>query len=575
MAIGLGEIALNSHLNQPLKAVIPIFDLPKMNANQLQATIATSREYTELGLARDAYLDTIQLTIKNHEGRTYIKISSPAPVVDPVLNLLICLTSPAGKFVRNYTLLLDPPSYQEAVKPKSTPINIESKPDAYSPQQTSALVQFRTYGPVKPNQTLWNVATELAPEISGNQLQLVWALYQANPRAFAYANINGLKGGTKLIVPSKQDIVNVNTAAAEAAIQQQGLDWKARINTRVISVKNNAAKNEIKLTSIPSISQFSNSQQTPGSTTNAIINSIPSPSTSMSQPEDILKDSHTVNTDVSSEFLDSDKAIASEVPERLTQQLALLRQDIDQLEQEICQNRAQIVQLKKQSNPLALELASSVPNIPSTAVVPITTTPLAMRDSNINTSLEKVITPAQPQMPKIPTSKPRVITVNYLFISLGVMLLLIVGGVIWFWIRQRQYRECGKSKSFFDNQLPNHQAANITESEQAPDLEVFVTQDTVAAPHSQTILSERNATSYSSEMEDAITNGTEPSVFNDIVEQQEKALEKTTATKLDLACVYIEMGDVAEAQKLLMEVIREGNQQQQASAQEMLNRLSS
>ena len=46
-----------------------------------------------------------------------------------------------------------------------------------------------------------------------------------------------------------------------------------------------------------------------------------------------------------------------------------------------------------------------------------------------------------------------------------------------------------------------------------------------------------------------------------------------TATKLDLAQAYIDMGDDEGARDILTEVMGEGNAQQQAEAQEMLSRL--
>ena len=47
-----------------------------------------------------------------------------------------------------------------------------------------------------------------------------------------------------------------------------------------------------------------------------------------------------------------------------------------------------------------------------------------------------------------------------------------------------------------------------------------------------------------------------------------------TATKLDLAQAYIDMGDDEGARDILTEVMEEGNAQQQAEAQEMLARLT-
>ena len=56
-------------------------------------------------------------------------------------------------------------------------------------------------------------------------------------------------------------------------------------------------------------------------------------------------------------------------------------------------------------------------------------------------------------------------------------------------------------------------------------------------------------------------------------EKAEQLQAKEIATKLDLARVYVDMGDKAEAQALLNEIIEKGDAYQQQEAQALLNRL--
>ncbi|MEQ1667623.1 MAG: FimV/HubP family polar landmark protein, partial [Sulfuriferula sp.] len=50
--------------------------------------------------------------------------------------------------------------------------------------------------------------------------------------------------------------------------------------------------------------------------------------------------------------------------------------------------------------------------------------------------------------------------------------------------------------------------------------------------------------------------------------------EQEVKTKLDLAQVYLEMGDNENAREILQEVVQEGNAQQQAHAHELLQQAS-
>ena len=49
--------------------------------------------------------------IVNAQGKSVIKIRSRKPVKEPFLNFLVEVNWPAGRLLREYTLLLDPPIY--------------------------------------------------------------------------------------------------------------------------------------------------------------------------------------------------------------------------------------------------------------------------------------------------------------------------------------------------------------------------------------------------------------------------------------------------------------------------------
>ncbi len=74
------------------------------------------------------------------------------------------------------------------------------------------------YGPVQKNETLWRIANRLRPpDIS--TAQMVIALQQANPHAFANGDIHQLLAGAVLQIPPLNKIRDISLAAAAARLQ--------------------------------------------------------------------------------------------------------------------------------------------------------------------------------------------------------------------------------------------------------------------------------------------------------------------------------------------------------------------
>lgn len=83
------------------------------------------------------------------------------------------------------------------------------------------------YGPVAEGETLWEIAQATLPDggVSANQLML--ALLKANPDAFVRNNINRLKRGAILRIPSGEEIRAVGSMRTAAAqVQSQIAEWR-------------------------------------------------------------------------------------------------------------------------------------------------------------------------------------------------------------------------------------------------------------------------------------------------------------------------------------------------------------
>ena len=109
-AVGLGDITLQSRLNEPLKARIPLVKTGDMQEAELLVSLADAAEFEKRKMSRDAFYTMIRFTVdlKNPAGPS-ILVTSDAIVKEPSLSFLVALTWPTGKLVRGYTVLLEKP----------------------------------------------------------------------------------------------------------------------------------------------------------------------------------------------------------------------------------------------------------------------------------------------------------------------------------------------------------------------------------------------------------------------------------------------------------------------------------
>src|SRR5512137_2160828 len=111
-ALGLGEIHLNSALNQPFDADIELVSATQEDLGALRAALASNDTFVRYGLDRPAYLADFNFRVaRGSGGRDILPVTSPRPVTEPFVTLLVEANWPRGRLLREYTVLLDPPVY--------------------------------------------------------------------------------------------------------------------------------------------------------------------------------------------------------------------------------------------------------------------------------------------------------------------------------------------------------------------------------------------------------------------------------------------------------------------------------
>ncbi len=234
IAMGLGEIQLHSALNQPLLAEIELLSPTAADLNDLRATLASREAYAKAGVERGFFHTKLRFeVIKRPNGTAAIKVTSHDPVREPYLDFLLEATWGSGQALREYTVLVDPPvlmpapapEYEAPVTEYTAPAPTSSAPVYSGGGAASGLVDGEYH--VSRNDTTWGVANTVRPDGSVSMEQVMISLLRANPNAFINQNINNLKAGQILRVPSREEMAAITHAAAVADVRAQTNQWRS------------------------------------------------------------------------------------------------------------------------------------------------------------------------------------------------------------------------------------------------------------------------------------------------------------------------------------------------------------
>lgn len=246
VAQNLGVVQVRSTMDQPLVAEIPLNGVSG-NLDNVHVALASEEAFSRAGLNRGGLPVALTFAVaKNSSDQPVIRVTSSAPVRDTYLDFLVEVSTGGNKVVREVTMLLDPPGTPVTSAPatpaahpsrasdvpsrrsESRPSRTESAPAKAAPAPAPASAATSadgTYGPVQRGQTLSTIAREHANGADMNQMLV--ALHKANPDAFYRDNMNALKTGAVLRIPSDADVQAESAAAALAEVRRQNESWRA------------------------------------------------------------------------------------------------------------------------------------------------------------------------------------------------------------------------------------------------------------------------------------------------------------------------------------------------------------
>lgn len=316
-ALSVGRIAVNSYLNEPFRATVPLTSLQPGELEQLRVELADDQAFARLGLEKSSFLTTLKFNVRegNAPDSAVVAITSREVAKEPFFGLLMEFRGLGGRIIREYTVLLDPnagqrqrqraavtaaaapgpsaaqtappagqstqapakpaaaPEPARADKPAAKPQPRKAKPASSAAQPAASLARapqpFRggdkernvavpspevfqgdkaqievpaaagavadrkqnaanQYGPVPRGMTLWQIAEKVRPNNNLSMNQVMWALYSSNQNQFD-GNLNLVRRGATLQVPSAQAMRNISPGEAAALVDDQATQHKQRL----------------------------------------------------------------------------------------------------------------------------------------------------------------------------------------------------------------------------------------------------------------------------------------------------------------------------------------------------------
>lgn len=256
-AAGLGKLTVNSALGQVLAAEIDLVSLQPGELESLSARVASPESYRDARIEYSSVLRLLRFSVeKRANGQPYLKVTSVAPINEPFVDVLIEVTWPAGRLQREYPILLDPPGFADAkarapvsAAPAAAPLATAPAPapapaaaatpvpsPSGAPSARTELAAAApglvkeaggdTYGPVEKGENLNKIATQVKPaEVSMEQM--LAALYRENRAAFIDNNMNRLKAGQILRVPSAEEVGKISGKEANQEVRTHVANWRA------------------------------------------------------------------------------------------------------------------------------------------------------------------------------------------------------------------------------------------------------------------------------------------------------------------------------------------------------------
>jgi pilus assembly protein FimV len=266
LALALGRVTVQSALGEPLRAEIDVPEITPEEVSSLRAAIAPPATFRSQGLEYSAALSSVTITLQRRSsGGYFLQLASDRPVNEPFVDVVLEATWASGRVQRDFTMLFDPPALRQPGAPVTAQVapstgTQRSAPAAASPAPAAAprpasapapapsAATNRVPAPAPAAAPSRSASTPASSGESGKRVtvqsgdtagklaaaskpasvsldQMLVALLRANPDAFVDGNVNRLKSGAVLEIPSSEQAGSIPAGEARQTLVAQSRDF--------------------------------------------------------------------------------------------------------------------------------------------------------------------------------------------------------------------------------------------------------------------------------------------------------------------------------------------------------------
>lgn len=631
LSLGLGDARVRSFIGQSLEMRIELLTAPSDDLASVSATLASAEDFAMIGASREAISMPLYFSVREGEGGSgaYILVTSRLPVNDPVLRLVVELNWSSGRLLREYTVFLDPPTVparapepatarseprpepaaerpaEPAVAPPPEPSPAREVAETAPPAAVADEVETEApetsaepslaeatpggeYGPVRNGETLWRIASNYIGQSNMDMNQVMLAIQRRNPDAFLSENINLLKRGATLELPSASEVDEISRGRARELVAQQEAAFRMRSSLAGGSTPLLAAESRVETTASEVVPDTADSTQE----TVSRLEIVPASEEDLSagQPGTGAvpggEGSEEVERDLREELARTEEDLFSE-----RQQNEYLRERISELEAQLAETAGEsdglvadeeMANLEDRLQAERLEEAESADEAPMGA---------------------EVDEAAPGTIPAVTTSVPASDDRPWYSGATGwvIMSVIVIAGVVGWLIHRRRAKEYDLSAMA--------EGGTVTTGLRGDAEEILRTLDADREKEPAEGAGAREAATYRrGEAEDTVELAAERETAGDWRDKEAReepeergeededrpvvplhrarryreedtdarVLDENSSDpeiKLDLARAYISMGDKEAARAILDEVLSSGNEEQRSEAQSMMDEL--
>ena len=250
-AASLGKVDVASHLGEPFYAEVPLGLDEGEAISSVFVELASPADYQILEVFRDSEVGAIRTDVKSDSRGNRVELTSMSAVQAPFLNLILKVRYGHATHFKKFSVFLDlpraanPNTSKEKVLPVKRVEDISANPMleaapveekvAQATQSKATQSSFKAYdgwartekyGPMVYGDTISTVADRLRVDARYSRQQVMMALFEKNKTKFDKENVNLIKAGTYLNVPSAQEVEHITRSQAVSLLKEHNAKWK-------------------------------------------------------------------------------------------------------------------------------------------------------------------------------------------------------------------------------------------------------------------------------------------------------------------------------------------------------------